>query len=380
MLPGVYVHIPFCRTKCTYCAFLSGDYDEALSARYLDAIEREIRDAGGLDGRPRVDTVFFGGGTPSLIPARELVRVLDAVRASFDLDPGAEITVEMNPGTIDPAKLEAYRRAGVNRASVGVQSFDDDELRSIGRVHGADDARRAVRMLREAGFDNVSLDLIAGLPNQTVEMWRRSVEEALALEPDHLSLYLLELHEGTKLTRDVEAGRVERPDDDRAVEAYYWMIDRLDAAGFEQYEISNFARRRAGGGDMRSLHNEKYWLDAPYYGFGASAHAFTGAERLANVRSIRGYVDAAERGAFAVERVPIAPRDRAVEAIFLGLRRLEGVDLERFRARYGVAILDEYRDELAPLFEAGLVDAAGGRLRLTRAGLALSNEVFLAFV
>jgi oxygen-independent coproporphyrinogen III oxidase len=375
MLPGVYIHIPFCRTKCTYCAFLSGDYDEALSAQYLERLEREIADAGALDGHPTVDTVYFGGGTPSLIPASELVRVLEGVRSAFDVTGNAEITVEMNPGTLTPEKLAAYRETGVTRASVGVQSFDDAELASIGRVHDAAEARRAVELLRAAGFDNVSLDLIAGLPDQSLEVWKRSVESAIALEPDHLSLYVLELHPGTKLARDVETGKTARPDDDLAAEAYFWMVDRLDAAGFEQYEISNFARRLAAG-DRRSRHNEKYWLDVPYYGFGAGAHGYSGDERRANVRSIRGY---AERGA-APERTPLTPRERTAEAIFLGLRRLEGIDLAQFAARYGVGILEEYAEGLTPLMDAGLVETVAGRLRLTRRGLVLSNEVFAAFV
>jgi oxygen-independent coproporphyrinogen-3 oxidase len=379
--PGIYVHVPFCRTKCTYCAFVSGDFDESLAARYLPALGREIRAAGAVDGRPRADTVFFGGGTPSLLPARDLVRILGVVREAFDLAAAAEVTVEMNPGTLEPAKLDAYRAAGVTRASVGVQSFDDAELRSIGRVHDASEARAAVRMLREAGFDDVSLDLIAGLPNQPRERWERNLDAAIALDPDHLSLYLLELHPGTKLARDVEAGRVARPDDDLAAEMYLATVDRLRAVGFVQYEISNFARPRADGGDRRSLHNEKYWTDAPYYGFGVSAHAYTNGERRSNVRSIAGYAEAIERDGTAVaERHPLTPRERASEAAFLGLRRLEGVGLDEFRSRYNVDLLDEFRDGLAPIFDAGLLDVVEGRLRLTRRGLVLSNEVFQAFV
>jgi oxygen-independent coproporphyrinogen-3 oxidase len=371
------VHVPFCRTKCTYCAFVSGDYDEALAARYLPALEREIRVAGARDGRPRADTIFFGGGTPSLLPAAELAGLLSALRDAFDVAPDAEITVEMNPGTLTPEKLGVYREAGVTRASVGVQSFDDDELRSIGRVHDADEARAAVRMLREAGFDNVSLDLIAGLPNQSREVWRHNLDEALALEPDHLSLYLLELHPGTKLARDVDAGRIARPDDDLAAEMYFAMIDRLAAAGFEHYEISNFAR----GGHRRSRHNEKYWTDAPYYGFGVSAHAYVDGERTANVRQIAAYAEAVERdGTGVAERTQIGARERAAEAAFLGLRRLEGIDVAAFAARHGVDLLEDHREGLAQFFDAGLVEVVEGRLRLTRAGLVLSNEVFQAFV
>lgn len=378
---GIYVHVPFCRTKCTYCAFVSGDYDESLAARYLEALDREIRASGAENGRAAVDTIFFGGGTPSLLPAHELTSILDALRESFDVAPDAEVTVEMNPGTITPEKLAAYRAAGVTRASVGVQSFDDEELRSIGRVHDAHAAREAVRMLRAAGFDDVSLDLIAGLPNQPRERWERNLDGAIALEPNHLSLYLLELHPGTKLARDVERGRVARPDDDLAAEMYFATVDRLASAGFVHYEISNFAKPRASGGDHRSRHNEKYWTDQDYFGFGVSAHAYTRGERRANVRSIAQYADAMLGDGTAVaDRTPLEPRERASEAAFLGLRRLDGVDLSRFHDRYGVDLLAEYRDGLAPLFDAGLVELSADRLRLTRRGLVLSNEVFQAFV
>lgn len=381
VLPGVYVHIPFCRTKCTYCAFVSGDFDESLSARYMPALETEIRSAGVAAGRPRVDSVFFGGGTPSLLPPDELVRIVDRVRESFDVAPDAEITVEMNPGTLTPGKLDAYRKAGVNRASVGVQSFDNGELTSIGRVHDADEARAAVAMLRAAGFDNLSLDLIAGLPLQRIETWRRNLESAIELDPDHLSLYLLELHPGTKLARDVDAGRVVRPDDDVAAAMYDEMVDRLDAAGFVQYEISNFAKSQRDGGDRRSRHNEKYWLDADYFGFGVSAHGYLNGERRSNVRSIAGYAEAIEATGDAThERTQLDARDRAAESAFLALRRTAGIDLARFEARYGLNLMKAFAEGLDPLLEAGLLDSSDGRLRLTRTGLLLSNEVFLAFV
>jgi oxygen-independent coproporphyrinogen-3 oxidase len=380
LAPGVYIHIPFCRTKCTYCAFVSGDFDESLAARYLPALEREIVEAGARDGHPSIDSVFFGGGTPSLIPEQDLVRVLDAVRSAFDVSTDAEITVEMNPGTLTPAKLDAYRRAGINRASVGVQSFDDAELLSIGRVHTADDAGRAVEMLRHAGFENVSLDLIAGLPNQSRDVWRRNLDCAIALLPDHLSLYLLELHPGTRLARDVDAGRIARPDDDLAAEMYFEMVDVLDTNGFVHYEISNFAASRHGA-DCRSRHNEKYWLDAPYYGFGVSAHAYTRGERRSNSRNIAAYADAIEQtGSAVVEHHVLELRERAGEAAFLGLRRLEGIDLAAFSVRYGLELLTAFSDGLERVLEAGLLVCEGGRLRLTRRGLVLSNEVFQAFL
>lgn len=381
VLPGVYVHIPFCRTKCTYCAFVSGDFDESLAARYMPALEAEIETTGDAAGRPQVDSVFFGGGTPSLLPAHELVRVLDAVRAAFDVSPDAEITVEMNPGTLTREKLDAYRSAGVNRASVGVQSFDDHELASIGRVHDANDARAAVALLREAGFDNLSLDLIAGLPLQRIETWRRNLASAIELAPDHLSLYLLELHPGTKLARDVEAGRIVRPDDDLAAAMYDEMIETLTAAGFTHYEISNFARILPDGSDRRSRHNEKYWLDADYFGVGVSAHGYRGGRRRSNVRSIAAYAGAMEANGNATQDdIELDARDRAAEAAFLGLRRPVGIDLAGFEARYGINLMQSFAEGLDPLVEAGLLDESDGRLRLTRKGLLLSNEVFQAFV
>lgn len=378
--PGIYVHIPFCRTKCTYCAFLSGDYDERVASRYLKALEQEIRAKGAVASRPFVDTVFFGGGTPSLIPAEELIAVLTAIRESFVVADDAEITIETNPGTLTPEKLEAYRAAGINRASVGVQSFDNRELESIGRIHDASDARNAVAMLRAAGFDNVSLDLIAGLPRQRQEVWHRSVECALELAPDHLSLYLLELHPGTKLARDVEKGIVQRPSEEAAIDAYLWMIDRLDSAGFEHYEISNFAKR-SDTRSLRSRHNQKYWTDTPYFGVGGSAHGFTGETRTANVRSITGYIDDVERDPINPGQVTlITGRDRAIEALFLGLRRTEGIELQAFHGRHDLDVLGEFGEGLDPMIEAGLVEIDGDTLRLTRRGLLLSNEVFTAFV
>ncbi len=381
VLPGVYVHVPFCRTKCTYCAFVSGDFDEGLAARYLPALDAEIREAGCAFGRPHIDSVFFGGGTPSLLPANELVRILEAVRDSFDVSDDAEITVEMNPGTLTREKLDAYRAAGVNRASVGVQSFDDTELASIGRVHDAKDARAAIGLLREAGFDNVSLDLIAGLPLQRIETWRANLAAALELSPDHLSLYLLELHPGTRLSRDVEAGRVAHPDDDLAAAMYEEMIETLAGAGFVHYEISNFAKASPDGLDRRSRHNEKYWLDADYFGFGVSAHGYVDGRRRSNVRSIAGYADAIEAtGSATAEEFTLDARDRASEAAFLGLRRTAGIDLAGFESRYGINLLQAFADGLDPLLEAGLLDTSDGWLRLSRKGLLLSNEVFQAFV
>jgi oxygen-independent coproporphyrinogen-3 oxidase len=356
---------------------VSGDYDSALSSRYLAGLRREILDLGGAELQPAVDTIYFGGGTPSLLPADELCRLLDVLGEAFEIDTSAEITVEMNPGTIDTAKLGAYRARGVNRASVGVQSFDDAELAFLGRVHDAATAETAVAALRSAGFDNLSLDLIAGLPYQSIDRWRRSLEAAVGLEPDHLSLYLLELYPGTKLARDVESGKVMAPDEELAVEAYELMIDVLAEAGFEQYEISSFARTER----HRSRHNLKYWTDAPYYGVGVSAHGYVRSTRTANVRSIARYVELMEGGKSPREyELELSPDERVAEALFMGMRCRAGIDLAKFRHEYGIDVMARYGDSLAESFETGLIELDSGNLRLTRRGLLLSNEVFRSFL
>src|SRR5919112_1061877 len=236
---GIYIHVPFCRSRCSYCDFATGAFEAALAESYVGALAREI-ESFALDGSlPEVDTVYFGGGTPSLLTPPQVSRVLDAVRSRFRPDARAEVTLEMNPGTVTPERLRALREAGVNRASFGAQTFDDRELKRLGRTHTADDTRRTFRDLRANGFDNISFDLIAGLPRQTLRAWERNLEEALALRPEHLSLYLLEVHEGTPLADHIRRGLWRAPDPDLAAEMYRLLARRMTEAGYEHYEISN---------------------------------------------------------------------------------------------------------------------------------------------
>ncbi|HEX8118143.1 MAG TPA: radical SAM family heme chaperone HemW [Pyrinomonadaceae bacterium] len=375
---GVYIHVPFCRSRCSYCDFATGTYEEALAESYVAALVREI-DSFDLEGaRSEVDTVYFGGGTPSMLTPAQVSRVSDAVRRRFDVEDGAEVTLEMNPGTVSPERLRALRDAGVNRASFGAQTFDDRELKRLGRTHTADDTRRTFAALRAAGFDNVSFDLIAGLPRQTLAQWERNLEEALSLRPEHLSLYLLEVHEGTPLAEQIRQGRYDTPDPDLAAEMYRLLVERARAAGYEQYEISNFCL--AG---RESKHNMKYWTGAPFYGFGCSAHSFDGRRtRWSNERDARAYVKLwEEEGTAVVSREELDERGAGAEALFLGLRLLSrGVDLEEHRARYHSDVRAEYAADLARFDEAGLIEMDGDVLRLTPAGALLSNEVFSAFV
>ncbi|HEV2764770.1 MAG TPA: radical SAM family heme chaperone HemW [Pyrinomonadaceae bacterium] len=376
---GVYIHIPFCRARCSYCDFATGAYESALAERYVGALVSEVgRFASSRDARERVDTVYFGGGTPSLLTPAQVARILESIGRAFDVAPDSEVTLEMNPGTVTPEHLRELRRLGVNRASFGVQTFDERELRRLGRTHTADDARRTLEHLRAAGFDNLSFDLIAGLPEQTLDAWTRNLEEALALRPEHLSLYLLDVHEGTPLAEHIRRGMWREPDPDAAAEMYELMSERTREAGYEQYEISNFCLP-----GLEARHNTKYWTGAPYFGFGCSAHSFDGARtRWSNERDTRAYVELVEAGRSpVVERVELEEREAGAEALFLGLRLLSrGVDLSEHRARFRLDARREFAEDFRRFEEAGLVEFEGDRVRLTPAGALLSNEVFAAFV
>ncbi|MGD9631152.1 MAG: radical SAM family heme chaperone HemW [Pyrinomonadaceae bacterium] len=370
MAAGIYLHIPFCRSRCSYCDFATDVYRsrEAVD-RYSEALSREISNVRDESRTLSVDTIYFGGGTPSLLEPQQAEKIISSVNSVFSVAKDPEITMEMNPATVTPEKLIAYRELGVNRASFGVQTFNDRDLKLLARGHDAKDARETYRMLRGAGFENVSFDLIAGLPGQTMDDWRRNLDEAVAMEPEHLSLYLLEIHEGTPLAEQLRSGRRSPIDDEVAAEMYEVMIDLLAASGYIQYEISNFARP-----GFESRHNTKYWRLEPVFGFGVSAHSFDGVERYANERDTAKYVDRIEaNGNAEVFRETI---NVGSESVFLGLRLSEGVDIAEQKERYDVDLIRKV-DALA---DSGLVEVADGRLRLTRKGMLFSNEVFAEFV
>jgi oxygen-independent coproporphyrinogen-3 oxidase len=375
---GVYIHIPFCRARCSYCDFATGTYEGALAESYVRALAYEIDSFGAGRERAEVDTIYFGGGTPSLLTPAQVAHILGAVHRIFNVADGAEVTMEMNPGTVTREGLHGFRESGVNRASFGAQTFDDRELKRLGRTHTAEDTRRTLALLREVGFDNISFDLIAGLPAQTLSAWSRNLEEALTLRPQHLSLYLLEVHEGTPLAAQIREGRYHAPDADLAAEMYSLLAERTQSAGYEQYEISNFCLP-----GHESRHNMKYWTGEPYFGFGCSAHSFDGrALRWSNERDARRYVELIETRASAViDKTELDERDASAEALFLGLRLLaRGVNLSEHLARFRRDVRAEYAEDLSRFSEAGLIEFDGDILRLTPAGALLSNEVFSVFV
>jgi oxygen-independent coproporphyrinogen III oxidase len=370
---GIYIHIPFCKSRCSYCDFATDVYrsNDAVE-RYVAALCAEITNC-ELRITNRIETIYFGGGTPSLLQPAQLEKILAAIHQKFAVGREIEFTLEMNPATVTIEKLRDFRSLGVNRASFGVQTFNDRALKLLARGHDANDARATFELLRQSGFDNISFDLIAGLPGQTLEDWEKNLGEALQLNPEHLSLYLLEVHEGTPLAEQIRSRRQPAPNEDLAAEMYEMMIEKTAAKGFMQYEISNFSR--AG---FESRHNSKYWLCEPVFAFGVSAHSFDGRLRRANERDTNRYVSLIEKNEPAI--VYREEIDLASEFVFLGLRMMQGVDLSFYEKKFGVNLLSKYAEDLERLTSLGLIEIVENRLRLTSKGALFSNEVFACFV
>lgn len=378
---GIYLHVPFCQAICAYCNFNRGLYDKALKTRYVDALEREILENG--DHRA-ADTIFFGGGTPSLLDPSDIARLIAACRAAYAIDDGAEITLETNPETATVDRLAAYRASGVNRLSFGAQTFDDSQLRRLGRIHDASRIGSAVDDARRAGIANVSLDLMFWLPGQSRASWLDSVERAVALAPEHLSFYLLELYPNAplkdtmaRMTQDpAAAGGWQQEPDDEAADMYLDALSRLDSAGYEQYEISNACRP-----GRESRHNLKYWTGGNWRGFGCGAHSTVEGVRWQNVAGTLDYVERMATGAAVeLDRRQLSTRGRLEEALFTGLRLTAGIDRSRFAERYGIDPWDEYGERLADACAAGFVWHESGRFGLTRTGMLVANEVLATFV
>src|ERR1700723_706372 len=376
MTSGLYIQVPFCQTKCTYCNFHTGVYSSQLYHPYARAVcrEIEIRARGAAWGT--FDTAYFGGGTPSLLAPESLGRILAALRGNFDCRL-EEVTLEADPETITREKAEAWLAAGFNRVSLGAQSFNDVELKAAGRLNRRAEIFARVSTLRAAGFRNLTLDLIAGLPHQTADSWRDSVESLLRLEPEHISIYLMEIDEGSRLGREAISGGErysagELPSDDAMADAYELACGWLKAAGFDHYEISNWGRP-----GFRSRHNLKYWRREPYLGLGAGAHSFDGQRRWANAHEPAGYAASIELGQLPTEQEStVSDREALEERIFLGLRQLEGIDLSVLKGAPDAGL----RARIEEMRREGLVIVEGGRLRLAPDRLAVSNEVFVGLL
>lgn len=373
MVQGLYVHVPFCSAICHYCNFNRGLLDAGLKTRYVNAVVRHLDAEATGDA---VDTIYLGGGTPSLLSVAEMQRILDACRRAFVVAPDAEITIEANPETVDVGLLSGFREAGVTRLSFGVQSFRDDDLQRLGRIHDAARARRAVADARSAGFDNLSLDLMMWLPGQSVAQWLESVDALIDLQPEHASLYLLELYPNAPLQELMARQQWSRTAEDDAADMYEQAMARLAAAGWSRYEISNVAR---DGRECR--HNLKYWDDGDWRAFGPGAHGRVGRERVRLAAAVEDYAARVEAGVPPVaERQARSDEEACADALFMGLRLARGVSLSRVLSRYGVDVLERYGEALAPAMDAGLLELDGDTMRLTGRGMLLANEVMQVFV
>jgi oxygen-independent coproporphyrinogen-3 oxidase len=378
---GVYIQVPFCQTRCTYCNFHTGVVARDRYRPYANAVRREIAEsfASGPSqlSAAKIDTVYMGGGTPSLLEPVALAQIIQALRSSGSVVSDArdvELTLEADPETISSEKADAWRAAGFNRISLGVQSFDDRVLQAAGRLHRREHIFSANAALGSAGITNVSMDLIAGLAHQTAQSWQESLDELLQIRPEHVSIYMLEIDEGSRLGNEVLSSGSrysanDLPTDDESSEYYGLACERLDAAGYDHYEISNWALP-----GRRSRHNLKYWQRVPYLGFGAGAHSFDGSKRWSNVHDAANYVSLIEQGSSPREQIESVTQDQALEEeIFLGLRQLDGIDLARIEREYDAATL---HDRVKFLQTQGLVELKGSTLRIAPDKLSVSNEIF----
>jgi oxygen-independent coproporphyrinogen-3 oxidase len=385
---GLYISVPFCRTKCSYCNFASDVFSRAVFDRYVERVAYDINHASetakemGGQFEPIVDSIFLGGGTPTILDIAQLERLFVTISQKFTVQHDAEVTVECAPGTLTPAMIEALQRCGVNRVSLGVQSFVDAEAASVGRLHKRATVLDDIARLSAAGIDEINIDLIAGLPHQTAESWEFSLAEAITSGVPHISVYMLEVDDDSRLGRELRAGGARYhahfvPDEELTADMYETACERLDTAGVRQYEISNFARD-----GHESRHNLKYWTRQPYLGFGVDAHSmlncFAGAieaARFSSADSLEEYIAGAP-----LKRIPVSLQAALEETFFLGLRLTKGVDLKIVGSEFGEVVVQTSSDTVSECVELGLLERDGDLIRLTRRGRLLSNEVFERFI
>ena len=367
---ALYIHVPFCRHKCNYCSFVSYEHREADIPAYLRALAAELRLHAN---REQLQSIYFGGGTPSLLSPVQIGDILINIQRLYPVKETAEITIEANPGTVSMEYLSAIRGVGINRLSLGIQSFNDVELELMGRIHSGDEARESVSLARQAGFDNLNLDFIYGLPNQSLVDWRHTLDEATAAGVEHLSLYGLSLEQETPLWQAIQEKQIPAINPDLSADQYELAEEVLATQGYEHYEISNWARP---GCECR--HNLTYWRNQPYLGMGVAAHSFIKGHRLANTDNLDKYIAAFPDDPAAAQAMDeeISPKLELAETAIMGLRLCDGINLDGIHIRFGVDLLEYYQQPVAEMVKAGLLERIGRQLRLTQRGRLLSNEVF----
>ena len=377
---GIYVHIPFCKRKCKYCDFKSFACEENVYERYINALKSEIKIASKsiMPTIHEVDTIYIGGGTPSLIDAKYIEEIIETIYQNIKVAGNAEVTIEVNPGTVNKEKLETYKKLGINRLSIGLQSADNELLNLIGRVHTYEEFLDVYNMAREVGFNNINVDLMLALPTQTESVLVDSLLKVINLKPNHISLYSLILEEGTALEKEIEEGKYTLIDEDIERKMYHKTKNILEKNGYNHYEISNFAKK-----GFESKHNLNCWDQKEYLGFGLAAHSYYRNKRFSNIQDLDEYIDNIEKFIISknVEVHEIQDREaKAKEFMLLGLRKIDGVSISEFERRFRVHPLFYFRFEISRLEEEELIEVDLDKIRLTKRGLDLANQVFEAFV
>ena len=383
---GLYIHIPFCKQKCSYCDFCSYAEKQGLIPQYIKCLLQEIKEVGsnnrsdfenGKDDLFSVKTIYIGGGTPSLIESKYIVQIMEEIKSNFELEENSEITIEVNPGTVTLEKLEDYNKVGINRLSIGLQSTHEHLLKEIGRIHTYLDFLDTYRFAREAGFKNINVDLMIGLPNQTLTEVQDSIEEIVSMEPEHISVYSLILEEDTPLFKKVEEG-LELPDEEIERKMYWNVKQTLETNGYNHYEISNFAKQ-----GYESKHNLDCWNQKEYIGFGVAAHSYTNGIRYSNIENLEQYIrnyeeDKTEENLIFHEKQDMEAMQK--EYMLLGLRKIDGVSIQKFKIKFIVNPVFLYHDKLEKLVNEELVEIDGDQIKLTNKGLDLANIVWEEFI
>ncbi|MBE6008031.1 MAG: oxygen-independent coproporphyrinogen III oxidase [Lachnospiraceae bacterium] len=373
---GIYIHIPFCVRKCLYCDFLSFACGREEQERYMDALYKEIRAfSGRLNGR-EVSTVFIGGGTPSVVDTALLGKVFEALYENYNIKADAEITMELNPGTVTAESLKEYKTMGINRLSMGLQAWQDRLLNTLGRIHTAEKFKESFLLAREAGFENINVDIMLSLPGQTVEDVKETFENVMALDPEHVSAYSLIIEDGTPFKDMFESGKFDEIDDDFDREIYHLSCDILDRNGYKRYEISNFSKK-----GYESRHNSIYWRTDEYIGFGLGAHSYFKGERYHNTEDMERYIALSEDyESIKEDAEKLTKEDRISEFMFMGLRMDEGIKRSAFRERFGMDMNDVYRDMIIKYMDMGMIEETDGGIRITDKGIDVSNVIFSEFL
>ncbi|RPJ11053.1 MAG: radical SAM family heme chaperone HemW [Desulfobacteraceae bacterium] len=371
---GIYIHIPFCIKKCHYCDFYSIT-DHSLIEKYVEslALEMEMHDKSGLV----FDTIYIGGGTPSVLKTAQLFRIIEKAFFAFQITSDPEITLEANPGTVTFESLRSFKDSGINRINIGIQSFENANLRFLGRIHSAEDGETAVKLARDAGFDNLGLDLMSGLPEQSKKAWISELGRAVRFEPDHLSCYMLTYEAGTRMHSDMKSGIITPLPEDDSASIFETTTRFLEKAGYIHYEISNFA----SSVDKQSRHNLKYWSHIPYIGLGPSAHSFNGTARSWNVKSVSDYIKKIGAGTLPLEGSEALTREqRIIEAVFLGFRQKSGIDIRLFNEKFNLGFRDIFSEAISDLSRKGLITVNNDKCALTEKGTVLLDTVCAEFV